>query len=341
MNKKLHMEMIRIIAIILVVYNHSDMYYTYYTHTENMITFSSSLLISSICKVNVPLFMMITGALLIPKAETWREILKKRVSRMLIVLIVFSTLIYGLKCFVWHQDVFSVGKFIEQLLTGEIQESYWYLYEYISILVMLPFLGAIARNIDGDSWKYFMGIGIACKVGVAVITFFTGYSSPFNFFILQNNVLYVLLGYYSEKVITDERCKQESYGKIVMGFMISILFTAGMVLADKRMSGEYHEYVLSILTPVMALFIYIGLRKFFIEHACDKTAGIIRSLGGCAFGIYLLEHIGQKTFLWMYLWLADRTFGILACSIYVLCILMFGFIGTVILKKTKIMKLFL
>ena len=47
--------------------NHSDLYYTYYTNTDSVLTFSVSLLLSCICRINVPLFMMITGALLIPK----------------------------------------------------------------------------------------------------------------------------------------------------------------------------------------------------------------------------------------------------------------------------------
>lgn len=32
MNKKLHIEMLRIIAVVMVVLNHSDLYYTYYTY---------------------------------------------------------------------------------------------------------------------------------------------------------------------------------------------------------------------------------------------------------------------------------------------------------------------
>lgn len=89
MNKKLHIEMLRIIAVVMVVLNHSDLYYTYFTNTDSVLTFSVSLLLSCICRINVPLFMMITGALLIPKAESWSVIFKKRISRMLVVLVAF------------------------------------------------------------------------------------------------------------------------------------------------------------------------------------------------------------------------------------------------------------
>ena len=64
---------------------------------------------------------------------------------------------------------------MEKLLKNEIQTSYWYLYEYIGILVMLPFLGAIARNVDLDCMKYFLGLGLIIKVGMSIVGQFTGY----------------------------------------------------------------------------------------------------------------------------------------------------------------------
>ena len=173
--------MLRIIAVVMVVLNHSDLYYTYYTNTDSVLTFFVSLLLSCICRINVPLFMMITGALLIPKAESWSVIFKKRISRMLVVLVAFSALMYGLQCFAWNQDTFSAMAFAEKLLKNEIQTSYWYLYEYIGILMMLPFLGAIARNVDLDCMKYFLGLGLIIKVGMSIAGQFTGYSMPMSF----------------------------------------------------------------------------------------------------------------------------------------------------------------
>ena len=54
MNRKLHIEMLRIMAVVMVVLNHSDLYYTYYTNTDSVLTFSVSLLLSCICRINVP-----------------------------------------------------------------------------------------------------------------------------------------------------------------------------------------------------------------------------------------------------------------------------------------------
>lgn len=331
--RKLHIEWIRIVAIIMVVLNHSDLFYTFYTNTDNAITFGSSLLISSICKINVPLFMMITGALLIPKAEDWKIILKKRVVRILIVLFVFSAIIYLLECFLWNQEVFSVIGFIDLFLKGDIQESYWYLYEYIGILLLLPMIGAMARNMDDNTMKYFVSLAMILKVGVAVINYFTGYTVQFDSFIVADSVFYVILGDYLENRI--KKYEDVSNTKLVIAGLCSILFTILLVIWDRKMSGEWHEYILSMFTPLLTISVYMLLKKQCMKLNENKIAKIIRFLGSCSFGVYLVERIGQRIFLKSYIWLCDKTFGVLACLIYVMSILALGFIIVGFLRKNK------
>ena len=121
----------------------------------------------------------------------------------------------------------------------------------------------------------------------------------------------------------------------------SVIAAAVMVIADRKLSGEYHESVLNLMIPLMACAVYLGVRRFFVMHTNIRGAGIIACLGSCAFGVYLLEHIGQKLFLKLYLQLADRTFGIFACSVYICCILLFSFVCTWLIRKSKIVRKFI
>ena len=43
-------------------------------------------------------------------------------------------------------------------------------------------------------------------VDAVIVGQFTGYSMPMSFFVLQNNVFYVLLGYFLEKAVSTEKC---------------------------------------------------------------------------------------------------------------------------------------
>ena len=72
---------------------------------------------------------------------------------------------------------------------------------------------------------------------------------------------------------------------------VSVIAAAIMVIADRKLSGEYHESVLNLMIPLMACSVYLGVRRFFVMHTNIRGTGIIACLGSCAFGVYLLEHI--------------------------------------------------
>lgn len=337
--KQLYIECLRILAIVLVILNHCDLYYTFYSNTDSSITFAASLLISVVCKMNIPLFMMITGAVLVAKEDSWHSILKNRVVRMLIVLLISSAVMYGLQCFAWHQNTFSVSEFIRKLLTNDIQASYWYQYKYIEILLLLPFTGAVARRMNEDLLKYILSLAVIFKVILPVVHMVTNYSIPMGFYVLDDSVLYVVLGYYLGNRIERDKLEKYSFKKIGIAAMTCIVLACVLVLLQKKLTGEYSESVLSIMTPVMTVLAFIGIQKYFASKSIGaRTKQMLLTIGSCTFGVYLVEHIGQKLFKRFYLWMCERTFGVIACGIYALCILMFGFALTYVLKKIKIVR---
>ena len=66
-NKEVYIEVLRIVAVFLVIFNHTDGYFLYYSNTENPLTWWFSFLGSVLCRINVPLFVIISGALLLGK----------------------------------------------------------------------------------------------------------------------------------------------------------------------------------------------------------------------------------------------------------------------------------
>jgi ribosomal protein S18 acetylase RimI-like enzyme len=72
----------------------------------------------------------------------------------------------------------------------------------------------------------------------------------------------------------------------------------------------------------------VQFTSLFIDDLCVDTT--IRG-----------KHIGQKLFLKLYLQLAERTFGIFACSVYICCILLFSFVCTWLIRKSKIVRKFI
>lgn len=68
MKKKYHLEVIRILAILMVMYNHSAAFMSF--SNQSGVEYAISFLFSMVCKGAVPLFFMVSGALLLGKNES-------------------------------------------------------------------------------------------------------------------------------------------------------------------------------------------------------------------------------------------------------------------------------
>lgn len=104
-----YLELLRIIAVVLVIFNHIDINHFYYHNTNNIVTFAVSVLVTVVVRINIPIFLMISGSLLLKKEESIRDIFTKRISRIFLATIVFSVVQYidvGVKS-TSHQLIFS------------------------------------------------------------------------------------------------------------------------------------------------------------------------------------------------------------------------------------------
>ena len=98
-NKKpirfLHVDILRILAIFLVVFNHTaERGYTLFANSTDSFLYFPYMMFSVFCKIAVPIFFMISGALLLPKDESLKQLFTKRIFRMAIVLLLISVPFY-------------------------------------------------------------------------------------------------------------------------------------------------------------------------------------------------------------------------------------------------------
>ena len=137
-NKKIHLEIIRIIALICIIYNHTgERGNNIYLFTNGNITFAISLITDILCKIGVPLFLMISGALLLTKEEDWQQIYQKRGLRIIKVILLFVTIRYLYECYFVKKLSFSFLELFKIILEGNLFTPYWFLYTYLSVLLIL------------------------------------------------------------------------------------------------------------------------------------------------------------------------------------------------------------
>ena len=137
--KILYIEILRIIAAFFVIYNHTgnDGFFLFSICDVGSIQFWIYMAISIFFKFAVPVFFMISGALLLArKDESLKDLYCKRIFKIVIILFAFSALNYFIELHNLKTQI-VLKDFLIRLYSDKLKVYLWYLYSYISFLVSL------------------------------------------------------------------------------------------------------------------------------------------------------------------------------------------------------------
>ena len=332
--KAVHFEVLRIIAIFFVVFQHTGEYgaQLYYSLEPTSISYWLSMFTYMFGKIAVPIFFMISGALLLKKDEPLSVILKKRVLRIFLVLLIVSVGYYLID----NKENLSfalIPDFFKLFFTKGVQKNLWYLYSYIAALLMLPFLRILVKKLKDEHYKYLIVINILL----------TSVASIFSAFWLKKdihpdleiqfatfwNIFYMLMGYYLEYVVPKKNYTNKNavkflfLGIAVTGLcvLISHFYFSKNGYTDKNLIFSKKFMTL----PALALY-------FFVKTLCqnkvpsERLSKFILFLGSNVFGIYLADSLLRRVFISLLDILPPVIGDLPACYLYVFVCVVTGFI---------------
>ena len=323
---KVHIELLRIIACFLVLFNHSFAAMSTFTMED----FSKSRLVAMslyfVCRSAVPIFIMIMGANLLAKKDS----LKKWLNRLgrCILLIVITALVYSL----YEEHAFSFNTIIINILTADISTASWYLYLYLGIILILPILQHIQisdRLLLYVCAIYLMGPGL-----FPVLQYHFGISGiPYVFEAQFPWVIIILLmGYYLENVMSESQYNWK--GAIVAVFVLIITLTFSIACAMQHMNlrDEFtvSEFYSGLNFPTPTLLIASSL-YYLCKFLKKQNSGTISSKIVCVIGsytlfIYITGDLLRDVFEFVYDNLKSNISEIIAIVIYDLVVMGAGIV---------------
>lgn len=292
--KVVYFELLRIIAIIFVIFDHTgEKGRLLFTVSDYGFTYWISLALALLCKVSVPLFFMISGALLLGKEESYSKILK-RVVRMTVVLFVISLIRYLVDA-----NGFSLKYFVFFTITSEFSGTYWYLYRYIVFLLMLPVYRILAKNMTDKMVISLFSIGllfIGIFPTVSMLLWHQPLNSDFRSPFFEWEFFYPVLGFYVHNKIkslqeTNQLKKVAGLCTLASGILLTVA-TVYMSYVWKRWTTIDDLYIVNkFFLPVFVTSMFVGVA--FICYKIDNRiiTNLICIQGSCVFGIYLLDEI--------------------------------------------------
>ena len=343
-NKRLvHLDVLRIIAIYMVLFNHTGTKgFVLFTVSRESAFFPFYLCNAIFIKIAVPLFFMVSGALLLRKEESLCKV-TGRFVRFLIILIVASAIAYFYKYFrLQAVDHISLVDFFTLLYKEPLSDGLWFLYAYLGYLLVLPFLRAIAQNMEKKMFIWLLAVtGLFSFLQIVEWILWRGAVfrySYFTAFITSFYVLYPLMGYYIENRMPESRYNRKTLAVLLLASCIAIIVCAYMTCWRCSSIGEWEEEscqtFFSTFIYIPAGTVYYVTKYFFITHDLrNRTKRIISIIGNATFGLYLIEQICRRETVFIYSCLKPYIHSLPACWVWILAACMMGIIITIIIKK--------
>lgn len=298
-NKIVHLEFIRIVAAVMVVFNHTEYkgYLLYSKCSQGSVLYWIYMALSILCKAGVPLFFCISGALLLGREKEGVKVYFKRIVRTLIVLLFFS-IIYYLYLIIPVGGSFDLKAMVTMIYTGTIAGHLWFMYAYLAFLISLPLLQAMAQNLDKWVFAVCIILSILFDGLIPIIQFYVfggkyeinGMISPF---FISSVVLYPLIGYYVHNRM-DEGMILKYIPWLWVGNVACFAITEYVMNKEASMieTGVPSEKFISVFSVVNCITLFVSLKKLIDKiSVSDLSKRIICTMGACTFGIYLMHPI--------------------------------------------------
>lgn len=232
------------------------------SQTQYSIVWLSSTIYESLIIMGVPLFVMLSGSLLLQKSkldEPIRVFLKKRLARIGIAFVFWSAIYFAWSYFIDHTAV-TVNYIIQNFLSGGAYYQFWFIYLIMGLYLITPILRVLVAHADRKILRYLV---ILWFIAVSVIPLFqliTGYAVDSNLFLLGGYLGYFILGAY----LIGVNVKTKILKWILAGAIVWTIIGTWLMAFTFHSLGQYYYffYTLSANVVIASVALFMLLSKY-------------------------------------------------------------------------------
>ncbi|RYF25405.1 MAG: hypothetical protein EOO42_03820 [Flavobacteriales bacterium] len=242
--------------------------------------------LDSLVRFCVPVFVMLTGALLLPRTHTLESYLKKRVVRIILPFLFWSA-IYIAHYFsrLTHNFEFTISS-VSQIIGNKLfyGASYhlWYIYMIIGIYLILPIISTWVRNASEKEIVYFLALWLFSVI--ISNSLFKDYVPDFNLKYFSGFIGYLVLGYY---LSTKSFNKKTAVILFLASVAVTAVGTYYFSTSKGKLSTDYYQYF-SLPVIMASSSIFLAFKN--ISLANNNILKVRNFINRNSFGVYF-SHI--------------------------------------------------
>ena len=276
------------LACMMVVCIHVSNYYSrgYGLGEVNNASYIFSIIVNVACRVSVPIFFMISGALLIGETVLIRKSLK-RVKNTFLTLLLWS-FIYLIWNYFYRNRTYDFRLVFEEPIKSHL----WFLYAILGMYIALPFLQNMFKDMQDILMRYFVGLWflfLTLEYILALCDLKVTYQIP-----LVGDSCY--LGYFALGYIIHKTIKKVPipttvcYCVSAVSLSLVIFFTYVFTSADGVHYDELFQYRNILIAVPAALIFYDAVKNQHRDYS-ERMKKVLTFLSKHTFMIYLCHVI--------------------------------------------------
>ena len=243
----------------------------------------------------IPIFLMLSGILLLNREYKIREFLKKRYPRIIIpflfwggIYIIFAILFQDMLFHFYSLE--TAMSFIAKMflaIKGYLPH-FWYVWLILSVYLFFPIINKWIKNSSFSEIRYFLGIWIITSI-------FTTFDFPYYYIDLRyfaGSIGFVILGYY----LANHNNK--IFGNIFLWPFLFLISTLLRVVCYDLSIGTNHFTIYSTLSVIQAASFFLTIKNLNTNMLFTKVSSFMKngiigrltvSLSRYSYGIYLIH----------------------------------------------------
>ena len=279
---------LRLIAMFAVVVLHTASPLLFNYKTTPLQNWLAADVYNALTRFAVPVFVMITGALLLSREYALTDFLKKRLGRLILPFIFWSLVyvayrLYNEEIFFTNDTWANTKMVLHQLQTGSYYHL-WYVYTLIGLYLVIPVISKFVNNATETELLYFLAIWMLTTL--LGKPYFTRFATAIDLHNFTGYIGYLVLGYYL--AYKQFHFKDIAFKALFIYLAFVLLIAVGtyyFALKSPELSTFYYEpigpFIIALSTSAFLT------ARFTVVKAAKVIGWISDKAGRFTFGIYL------------------------------------------------------
>ncbi len=312
-------DALRIIACFLVVFSHCcDPFVAQFNNDYG--AFLTGTILGSLVRACVPLFVMMSGVLLLPVHTNIHSFYSKRIKRLIVPLVFWSIVLptayylylnFGVTS---QSPCIDAGQFTTEKLGSKLYTfifnftyettPLWYLYMLVGLYLIMPILSAWLTQATRQEVKLFLGVwGFTLFIPyIKMVAPLLGYSGNYGhmglwgecdwnqfgaFYYTSGFIGYLVLAYYLTKYPLDWSWKKMLSITLPMFIVGGIITAYGYILTNDYFPGNYAYLEIIWFFTGINVFMMTFPLFVIVQKLAIKPSPALSRWASLTFGIYL------------------------------------------------------